>query len=95
MAYLSYESGIPPEKRNVIDSLSSNFSGTGKYPAITLQSPFQELANWRISHQGEPCRDGVRTRVKDIFKILMKSAEQAVREVYAGPKACMPPNMSP
>lgn len=70
MAYLNYENGNHAEKRDLLLSLTSNFSGTAKSPAITLKSPFQEYLNWRILHHCDPCRDEPRTRAKQILAIF-------------------------
>lgn len=69
-AYLSYESGNPSEKRDLMLSLMSNFVGSGKSPAITLKSPFREYWNWRKSNDCDPCKDGPRTRARKILDIF-------------------------
>jgi hypothetical protein len=75
-AYLSYETGLPSEKRALLVSITSNFSGIGNEPAITLKSPFQELANCRKTSVGDPHRDTPRTRVRQILGILTNAANQ-------------------
>lgn len=69
-AYLSYEIGNPDEKRDLLLSLTSNFEGRGKSPAITLKSPFQEYWNWRDLHRCDPCRDEPRTHARQILAIF-------------------------
>jgi site-specific DNA recombinase len=71
-AYLSYENGFPAEKRDLVESMSSNFTGTANKPAITLKSPFQELAKWHESHDCDPYRDRVRTFMKKIVDMLKR-----------------------
>ena len=60
-AYLRFDSPITEEKRETVISVSSNLLADGKKLAITLRSPFDEIAKWRISHNGAPQRDEVRT----------------------------------
>lgn len=76
VAQLSYESGIPAEKRDAVLSLSSNCSADRKKPVIMLKSPYRELAIWRISQCCDPYRDTVRTRAEKIFSILQAAAEK-------------------
>jgi len=86
-AYLSYENGNPIEKRDLLLSLTSNFQGGGKTPAITLKSPFQEYWNWRDLHRCDPCRDDPRNRAKqilDIFEAAEKLEISAVIRARAG-----------
>jgi hypothetical protein len=73
-AYLSYENGNPSEQRDLLQTLTSNFSGTEKSPAITLVSPFQELWNFRKSHRCDPCRDEPRTHAMQIFSMFEAAA---------------------
>ncbi len=73
-AYSGYESAIPSEKRMLVEAVTSNLSVSGKNPAITLKSPFQEIVNWRQSQFGAPHRGTPRTRAKQILAILMADA---------------------
>jgi hypothetical protein len=75
MAYLNYENGNHAEKRDLLLSLISNFQGSGKSPAITLKSPFQEYLNWRNSHHCDPCKDEPRTHARQMLAILGKSPD--------------------
>ncbi|HEY5236977.1 MAG TPA: recombinase family protein [Rhizomicrobium sp.] len=70
MAYLNYENGNHVERRDLLLSLTSNFQGSGKTPAITLKSPFQEYLNWRVSHHCDPCKDETRTHAREILAIF-------------------------
>jgi DNA invertase Pin-like site-specific DNA recombinase len=76
MAYLSYENGISEEKRDIVISLTSNLTASGKTPTIALRSPFQQLVDWRISHCCELGRDRPRTQVENIIDILKHTAEK-------------------
>ena len=69
-AYLGYEMGNHVEKRDLLLSLTSNFLGSGRTPAITLQSPFLEYRNWRISNDCDQYRDRPRTRARQILDIF-------------------------
>jgi site-specific DNA recombinase len=73
-AQVSYQNGLPSEKRALVAATMSNFLGSGKSPAITLKSPFQELANWRVSLCCDPYRDKPRTRARQILDIFMHGA---------------------
>jgi len=75
MAYLNYENGNPAEKRDLLLSMTSNFTGSGKSPAITLQSPFREYRDWRISRHCDPCKDEPRTRTKQILAIFEEALD--------------------
>jgi site-specific DNA recombinase len=76
MAYSGYKIGNPAEKRILVKTLTSTFAVHGKEPAITLYSPFQELANWRKSQHGAPRRGTPRQRAKQILDIFLASAEK-------------------
>ncbi|MDB5245039.1 MAG: hypothetical protein JWN90_144 [Parcubacteria group bacterium] len=50
-----YENGYPEERREVLDSMTSNFSVRTKEPVLTLVSPLAEFASWANSKE---CGDG-------------------------------------
>jgi site-specific DNA recombinase len=75
-AYLSYINGIPPEKRAMVETVTSNFAVQGKNPMVALKSPFSEIANWRKSLSGAPDRSTARTRAKQLLDILIALAEK-------------------
>lgn len=77
VALQSYKLGNPAEKRALINSVTSNFTLQGKNPAITLYSPFQELANWRKSQNGAPHRSTPQDRAAKILEILIADAKAA------------------
>jgi site-specific DNA recombinase len=60
-AYLAYKAGIVPEKREMVDSLTSNRMLNGKSLEVTLNSPFNLIANRNITQDGSPRRDIHRT----------------------------------
>ncbi len=76
MAQLGYDKGLPEEKREILRSLVSNFSGHGNTPAIALYSPFQELLDLRLIPAGEPRRDEPRTRARKILDIFLLVARE-------------------
>jgi hypothetical protein len=84
-AYLSYENGNPSEKRDLLLSLMSNFVGSGKSPAITLKSPFQEYWNWRNSSDCDPCRDEPRTRARKILDIFEAAEKLSIITPISNP----------
>lgn len=77
-AYFSYKNGITAEKRDVVASVTSNFVVQGKKPVITLQSPYQEIANRTKSHLGAPRRCTARTSAMQIlgFSLTVAIAEK-------------------
>ena len=77
VAYLSYESAIPSEKRLLVESVTSNLSVVGKKPMIELRSPFREVANLRKKSNGAPSRGTPRTRAEQIMRILMVHSARA------------------
>jgi len=82
-AYLNYENGNYAEKRDIVLSLTSNFEGNGKSPAITLKSPFQEYWNWRVLNDCDHRRDEHRTCVSKILDIFTSVAEKEISAILA------------
>ena len=62
VAQQGYISGNVAEKRQMVELVSSNFLVRGKYPLFTMNFPFDEVANWSKTINGEPYRGAVRTR---------------------------------
>jgi hypothetical protein len=60
-AYSAYKAGIVPEKREMVDSLTSNCALNGKSLEIMLSSPFDLIANRSKVVDGSPRRDMHRT----------------------------------
>lgn len=77
-AYLRYKNGIDAEKRDLVVEVTSNLSGAGNKPAITLKSPFQEVVNWRVSKTGAPYRDEFRTRSRKLLAILAGTSNKEI-----------------
>lgn len=75
VAYISYMSGIPSEKREAVHLVLSNSSANGKELVTTPISPFKELQELGKTVCGDPYRDGARTRAKEIFDIFKIAAE--------------------
>jgi len=70
-AYSAYKVGTLYEKRELLDSLTSNRILNGKLPEITLAFPLQEVADRFKSSHGGPRRDVPRTW-NHLLKRLMK-----------------------
>lgn len=75
-AYLGYKNGIPEEKRNMLETITSNFVVRGKEPAFTLLSPLKEVANWQKFHLGAPRRGDPRMRGKQLMDIVLAVARE-------------------
>lgn len=59
--WLSYQSGLVEEKRDVVKTLTSNREVDGKYPLVKLSFPFDEIANRYSVLSGPPEQDIPRT----------------------------------
>jgi hypothetical protein len=70
-AYLAYEQGTLWEKRDLVDTLTSNRLVEHKSIAITLDSPFDVIANRSEFANGDPRRDTARTR-KQLLRTLLQ-----------------------
>jgi site-specific DNA recombinase len=71
--YLAYKLGLPEEKRDLLDSVTSNRVVSGKTPEIILALPFREVANRFECSDGGPRRSIPRT-----WKTLLKRLEKIV-----------------
>jgi site-specific DNA recombinase len=60
-AYSSYNSGTVPDKRDLVDTVTSNRLLNGKSLEVTLSSPFHAIANRYKATDGSPRRDIPRT----------------------------------
>jgi hypothetical protein len=60
-AYIAYKTGILPEKREMVDSITSNRLLNGKSLEISLNSPFDLIATRFKVTDGSPRRDVHRT----------------------------------
>lgn len=91
-AYQGYETGIMVEKREILNSITSNLSVEGKSLAITLKSPFQEIVDSRNPQYGAPFRDEARTRLlrnRRLLEMLMGYVEREEAEAKARKKKKM------
>ncbi len=82
--WLSYESGFPHEKRELIELATSNRTVDGKNVAITLRMPFRIFFEQQKLTYCDPHRDEVRTGATELARQLLayfsagtESAEQA------------------
>ena len=70
-ARLSYEIGIPEERRVLLKKVSSNRHVDGKKVVVELSSPYYGIANKLQNTKGDPNRARLRT-IDDIFKMLVR-----------------------
>jgi hypothetical protein len=69
---LSHEMRNAHERRRFIEEVTSNFEVRGKDVAITLRSPFSELANSLAVSSSAPDRHRPRTLMKTICDLFLK-----------------------
>jgi DNA invertase Pin-like site-specific DNA recombinase len=69
-AYFAYKLGLQEEKRDLLDTLTSNRLVSGKSPEIMLTLPFNEVANRCECKNGCPRRDIPRTWERLIRRLL-------------------------
>jgi len=77
-AYLAYKTSIVPERREIVDSLTSDRVLTGKSLKVALNSPFDLIAFRRQMLDGSPQRDIHRTwslLLSRILKALQRKHE--------------------
>jgi site-specific DNA recombinase len=55
-ACLRFDSGFLAEKRDALSETTSNLVADGKTLGFMLNYPFDQIAKWRISHDGAPFR---------------------------------------
>jgi len=80
IAYSGYRSANRDERRKILVQVTSNLSAKGKSPAITLKSPFQEIANWRESQNGAPCSGTPRTRASHLLDIIIAADPESKKD---------------
>jgi site-specific DNA recombinase len=68
---LSYDLGTLQEKRDVLQTTTSNLTAFGKCVVVELLSPFQEIVTVGLVPTGGPVRGTSRTRVKQVFDLLV------------------------
>ncbi len=78
-AYLSYKTGIPAEKRALVEATVSNFSVRGKEPMIALKSPYQELANWHKMQLSAPPPTTLRMQATQLLDIAASVDREAIK----------------
>ncbi len=76
-AYSGYNLGNIAERRDIIGLVTSNFVAEGNNPAVTLKSPYQEIANWRKSQNGAPRRGTVKRRARELLDIIVAVDQQS------------------
>lgn len=86
-AYSAYKIGNPDEKRELVDSLTSNRLLRGKLLEITLAFPLQEVADRFKSTDGGPRRDIPRTWDRLIKRLL--GLVPSIRPPLANPTIAM------
>jgi DNA invertase Pin-like site-specific DNA recombinase len=69
-AYLAYKHGLPEERRDLLDALTSNRTVSGKVAEIMLKLPFSEIANRASRTNGAPRRGTPRTWNRLINRLL-------------------------
>jgi site-specific DNA recombinase len=69
---LSYEIANAAEKRKLLKTITSDFRAGGKNIAVELKNPFREIARLNSVRIGGPVRGRPRTKVKQIFNLLVK-----------------------
>ena len=74
-ACLAYETSVVPEKREMVDSLTSNRLLNGKSLEISLNSPFDLIATRSKLRRGSPQRDIHRT-LRMLLSRIMKSLQR-------------------
>jgi hypothetical protein len=77
---LSYKNGRLEEKRQMLDSITSNLSVDRKNVTVALRSPFQEAANLTSALCGGPVRDRPRTFMKEIFGLLLAQCKRKITD---------------
>jgi len=75
-AYSGYISGNLPEKRDILDQVTSNLVAHRNSPAISLKSPYQEIVEWRISQNGAPRRGTPRRRARELLALITKVSQE-------------------
>jgi DNA invertase Pin-like site-specific DNA recombinase len=84
-AYLAYKLGQPTEKRDLVDSLTSNRLVNSKTLDVSLLSPFDEIADRSKLEHGSPRRDVARTWTRLLPRILtsLQRKQESQEEIAA------------
>jgi site-specific DNA recombinase len=70
-AYSGYVLGNTLERRGIVEQFTSNLGVEGNNLAITLKSPYREIANWRKTQNGAPRLNTPRTRARELLDIIV------------------------
>jgi hypothetical protein len=84
-AYSLYKSGTAEEKREILNSVVSNFLGIGNELAITLRFPFQEIIKLRNSDLSAVDCGQVRTFAQNAYEALRKAASEGPQQRHSSP----------
>ena len=76
-AYSGFISGNTPEKRHLIERVTSNFFAEGNSPVVTLKSPYLQIVNWRKSQIGAPRSGTPRRRARELLDIIVGAATES------------------
>ncbi len=79
-AYSGYKMGNLDERRRLLDRFTSNLSVQGKNVAITLKSPFKEIADWRNSQKCAPLRGTPQSRAAALLDIIMAADPESISQ---------------
>jgi len=94
-AYSGYIAANVPERREFIGDVTSNLSAEGNNPAITLKSPFREIAEWRKTLNGAPYRTTPAQRARELLDIILAveqiSSSAAVNPSETATRKASPP----
>lgn len=90
---LGFETLMDDEKRELLETLCSNFTVTGKNPVITLRSPFREIAELPSANYCAHYRDDLRTF--QVVEILKRYAESAADSLDTRPPRPRGPRRHP
>lgn len=89
--WLSYESGLAEEKREILQEVTSNVCVREKNVVISLHSPFQEIATYRKLESGVANREQLRTGLTKLFNqivaiVAMRPLSSAQKEEPVKPR---------
>jgi len=90
---LGFETLLDDEKRELLETLCSNFTVSGKNPVVTLQSPFREIAELPTANYCAHYRDDLRTF--QVVEILKRYAESDGNSLDTRPPRPLHPRRHP
>jgi hypothetical protein len=80
-----YENGYPDERREVLDSMTSNFSVRTKEAVLTMVSPLAEFASWANSN--ECGLAGAKVRTREQIRQFIETLPDIAPDLTAGESA--------